>query len=88
MPGCSIGPTPRWPTDHANHEFNFWVTRHIQAEWIADALRITRRWPRIYTFGYLGLYDDPPQPDGLQVERGLMERDGTRKPAYDAYKHS
>ena len=24
-------------------------------------LRITRRWRRIYTLGYLGLYDDPPR---------------------------
>jgi len=74
------------PTDHANFEFNFWVTRQTQAEWIEDALRTTRRWARIYSFGYLGLYDDPLRPDGLQVERGLIERDGTHKPAYDAFK--
>jgi hypothetical protein len=75
-----------FPTDHANFEFNFWVTREKQAEWIADALLATRRWSRIYTFGYLGLYDDALRPDGLQVERGLIERDGTRKPAYEAFK--
>lgn len=75
-----------FPTDHANFEFNFWVTRETQAAWIADALRATRAWPRIYTLGYLGLYDDAPRPDGLQVERGLLERDGTRKLAYDAFK--
>ena len=68
-----------FPTDHANFEFNFWLSRETQAAWIADALRATRAWSRIYTFGYLGLYDDPLRPDGLQVERGLIERDGTRK---------
>jgi hypothetical protein len=67
-------------------EFNFHVTRATQARWIADAMRVTRRWPRIYTFGYLGLYDDPARPDGQQVERGLMQLDGTPKPAYDAFK--
>ena len=47
---------------------------------------MTRAWSRIYTFGYLGLYDDALRPDGEQVERGLIERDGTRKPAYEAFK--
>ena len=67
------------PTDHANFEFNFWVTRETQARWLRAALRITRRWPRIYTLGYLGLYDDPPRPDGLEVNRGLLTFDGTEK---------
>jgi hypothetical protein len=74
------------PTDHANWEFNFHVTRGIQASWIGDALKIARRWSRIYTFGYLGLYDDAMRADGRQVERGLLERDGTPKPAYAAYR--
>ena len=75
-----------FPTDHANFEFNFWLTRATQARWIADALREARRWPRIYTFGYLGLYDDAVRPDGLQVERGLLDRNGRQKPAYEAFK--
>jgi hypothetical protein len=75
-----------FPTDHPNHEFNFWMNRETQAAWITDALRETRRWRRIYTFGYLGLYDDPLRPDGLQVERGLLQRDGTPKPAFGAFK--
>jgi hypothetical protein len=41
------------PTDHANHEFNFWVTRKVQANWLAAALRITRRWSRIYALGWI-----------------------------------
>jgi hypothetical protein len=74
------------PTDHKNHEFNFWVTRETQAKWIRAALRITRRWRRIYTFGYLGLYDDAQRPDGLEVNRGLIDREGRKKPAYRAFK--
>ena len=74
------------PTDHDNFEFNFYVTRATQASWIADALRETRRWRRIYAFGYLGLYDDALRPDGRQVERGLLERGGTPKPGYEAFR--
>jgi len=75
------------PTDHANWEFNFHVTRAVQASWLSAALRIARRWSRIYTFGYLGLYDDPVRPDGLQVERGLLDRAGRPKVAYAAFKN-
>jgi hypothetical protein len=74
------------PTDHSNHEFNFWVSREQQADWLRRALRIARTFKPIYTFGYLSLYDDPLRSDGLQVERGLIERDGTRKPSYAAYR--
>jgi hypothetical protein len=74
------------PTDHPNFEFNFWVTRATQARWLRAALRITRRWARIYTLGYLGLYDDPPRPDGREVNRGLITFDGRRKPAFRAFR--
>ena len=74
------------PTDHANFEFNFYVTQETQADWIAKALRIVRAHKRLYTFGYLGLYDDQPRPGGDQVDRGLIALDGTRKPAFEAFK--
>jgi hypothetical protein len=74
------------PTDHENHEFNFWVDRRTQANWLAAALRITRRWKRIYTLGWFSLYDDPPRPDRREVRRGLIEVGGKRKPAYYAYR--
>ena len=74
------------PTDHSNYELNLWVDRATQARWIAAALRITRRSQRIYTFGYLGLYDDPPRPDGREVNRGLLDHEGRKKPSYNAFK--
>jgi hypothetical protein len=74
------------PTDHPNYEFNFYVDRPTQADWIKRMLRISRGWSRIYTFGYLGLYDDAPRPNGDQVERGLLQFDGTQKPAYAAFR--
>lgn len=75
-----------WPTDHENHEFNFWVTRRTAASWLTDALRITRRWSRIYTLGWYALYDDPPNAAGDEVNRGLLTSRGKKKPAYFAYK--
>ena len=75
-----------WPTDHPNHEFDFWVERWKAAEWLTDALRVTRRWSRIYTLGWYSLYDDPPNPAGDEVNRGLLTYRGKKKPAYFAYK--
>lgn len=75
------------PTDHPNWEFNFYLDRRTQADWISRALRITRSYSRIYTFGYLGLYDPPERPNGDQTEWGLIQRDGTRKPSYAAFKN-
>jgi hypothetical protein len=74
------------PTDHENWEFNFYVDRATQADWITRMLKIVRGWDRLYTFGYLGLYDDAPRADGKQVERGLIQLDGTRKPAFAAFR--
>jgi hypothetical protein len=75
------------PTDHANWEFNFHVTRAVQSSWLTSALKIARRWQRIYTLGYLGLYDDAVRPGGDQVERGLLTRAGMPKPGYAAFKN-
>ncbi len=74
------------PTDHFNHEFNFYVKRRTAASWLTDALRITRRWSRIYALGWFSLYDDPPNAKGDEVNRGLLDHRGRRKPAYSAFK--
>jgi hypothetical protein len=74
------------PTDGENWEFNFWVDRRTQARWLSAALRIARRWHRIYTLGYLSLYDDPPRSDHQEVHRGLMTWGGRRKPSFEAYR--
>ena len=74
------------PTDHPNREFNFYVLRPTQADWVTAALKIVRRSPRIATLGWYSLLDDPPAPDGLEVARGLMEADGTPKPAFYAFR--
>jgi len=74
------------PTGHQNHESNFWLSEATHAAWLRRALRITRRMSRIYTFGYLGLDDDALRPAGDQVERGLIERSGRRKPGFNVFK--
>ena len=67
------------PTDHIGYESNFYVTRRTAAQWVSSALRITRRWWRIYTFGWIALYDEAPRPSGDQVNRGLLDYLGRRE---------
>jgi hypothetical protein len=74
------------PTDHFNLEFPFYVSRRLQARWVTAALEIVRRWSRIYTLGWVGLYDDPPRVDHREVNRGLIDVKGRRKPGYYAFK--
>ena len=79
------------PTDHPNGLFNFWTTRPRQAEWLSAALRIANRWPRIHTFGWFSLYDEPPNgpggTPGNETNWGLLDWRGNRKPSYKAFKH-
>ena len=74
------------PTDHRNHEFNFWTTRALQARWLGYALRTVRRYRRLYTLGWHRLYDDPPRPGGDEVNRGLMDYQGRPKPAFYVFR--
>jgi hypothetical protein len=74
------------PTDHIGYESNFYVTRATAARFVRSALRITRRWRRIYTFGWIGLYDEAPRPAGDEMNRGLLDYLGRKKAAYEAYK--
>jgi hypothetical protein len=74
------------PSDHANRETNYWVSRKVQADWLGAALRLARSWSRIYTLGWIGLYDDAPRSDHQEVNRGLLTASGRRKPSYRAYK--
>jgi hypothetical protein len=74
------------PTDHSNFEFNYWVSRATAKSWLADALKISRSWRRIYTLGWFSLYDEKPNGKGTEVNRGLLTYDGHPKPAYYAFK--
>jgi hypothetical protein len=74
------------PTDHPNFEFNYWLSRKTAKNWLADALKITRSWKRIYTLGWFELYDEAPNGKGTEVNRGLLTFDHHPKPAYYAFK--
>jgi hypothetical protein len=63
-------------------EFNFYVTPDTQAQWITDALRLSRAWKRIYALGWINVYDDPPTTNG-----GLLTQTGTPKPGFGAFAH-
>jgi hypothetical protein len=67
-------------------ELNIWVDPPVQAAWIRDALKLVRRSSRIFAFGWIHLYDDPPSRDGSRVSHsGLLYSDGSPKPGYFAF---
>jgi hypothetical protein len=71
------------PTSPLDHEFNFYVTPSVQAQWIRDAWRIVRSSPWIYALGWIHLQDDPP---GKGATGGLLDYRGYAKPGYYAFK--
>jgi hypothetical protein len=75
------------PTDHANEEFNYWVSKRTAANWLKAGLEITRSWGRIHTLGWFRLEDDAPNGMGTEVNRGLLTHTGAKKPAYYAFKN-
>lgn len=77
-----------WPTDHANGEFAFHLSKSLQASWLQSAFNVVHRSPRVYTLGWYSLYDDPPMANGLSVNRGLLTFKGKRKPAYNVFRRN
>jgi hypothetical protein len=73
------------PTDKAGFEFNYHVSRAVQARWLRAALRIARGWSRIYTLGWYSLRD-VERSDGQRSRTGLIDLSGARKPAYYTFK--
>jgi hypothetical protein len=63
-----------------DNQFNFYVDPPVQAKWITDALRLARADPRIYTLGWVNLYDDGPTTYG-----GLLTAAGVPKPGFAAF---
>jgi hypothetical protein len=74
------------PTDHPNYAFNFHKSRGVQARWLRRALRISRRYRRIHTFGWYQLYDQPPNAEGSEVNWGLLDWQGRPKPSFSAFR--
>jgi hypothetical protein len=54
-----------------------------QAAWVKAALKATKADRNVYTFGYRGLVDDSNTPS---TYKGLLDTDGTKRAAFDAFK--
>jgi hypothetical protein len=63
-----------------DNEFNFYVDAPVAARWIRDAMRISRRWRRIYGLGWIHVYDNTPTECG-----GLLDANGKPKPLFSAF---
>ncbi len=44
------------------------------------------RWSRIYTMGWISLYDQAPHSSHDEVNGGLLDYRGGKKPSYFAYR--
>lgn len=72
------------PTDVTSFEFNFHVTRQLQAKWLRDGWKIAKRLD-LYGLGWIGLYDIK-RADGAESRTGLIDGQGVKKPAYDVFR--
>lgn len=72
------------PTDVTSYEFNYHVTRALQAKWLAAAWKIAKQ-QKLYGLGWIGLYD-LTRPGGGESRTGLIDGQGVKKPAYDVFK--
>jgi hypothetical protein len=75
------------PTDKPDAEFNFHVTRAVQAKWIDQGFKVARA-VGAYGLGWIHLYDDEPDATGRRavVQGGLIAADGQKKQGYAAFK--
>jgi hypothetical protein len=73
------------PTNR-NWRYPFRVSRSAQASRLTAALRASKRDSGVFTLGYSGLYDEEPRLDNRQVKSGLLDEDGSKRPAYNAFK--
>ena len=60
-----------------DEEFNYRIKPTLAVTWLNEALRIARRWPWLYAFGWMHVHDQPPLTYG-----GLITVNGTPKPDF------
>ena len=73
------------PTN-TNWRYDFKVSPASQASWLTAAFKIAKSQSYIYSLAYNGLYDEEARPDNRQVESGLIDVEGTKRAAYNAFK--
>jgi hypothetical protein len=71
------------PTDHANSDWFYVVSRAEQAQRMAQMLQIVRTYRRIAAISNYLLYDEPSSTGWTT---GLIAADGTRKPAWSVFR--
>lgn len=64
-------------------EFSWWLDPDVAAKYTSEAISVSRSWKRIYGFGWIELYDEPPVENS-----GLLTVDGVRKPDFYAFANS
>jgi hypothetical protein len=62
------------------------VERWVAASWLAPVPEVARRWSRIRTLGWFSPTTSRRAQETDEVNRGLLDRFGRKRPAYYAYK--
>lgn len=85
------GPAPKlWLSEFgissntSNRAFDYYVSRPVQAKWVAAAYRLADSVPYVAGLGWYELLDEPSSITG-NITEGLMTANGTPKPAFYAY---
>ena len=73
------------PSDRTNRAFDWFVSRDVQADWLARAFRIAGAVPGVSGLGWFNLADEDA-PNGLTF--GLLDTALAPKPAFQAYKNA
>jgi hypothetical protein len=73
-------------TDHGSQDFNFFVSKANQGQWLTAAYQQANKTNYIAGVGWLGLLDEPVAPYNRTT--GLLTYELARKPAYYAYKRA
>ena len=73
-------------SDHGSTDFNTFVSREGQAQWLTAAYRAANSLPSVAGLGWLGLEDAPES--NLSTNFGLITADGTRKPSFYAFRRA
>ena len=71
-------------SDKPSREFETFVSRRAQADWLSASFRIADDLPSIAGLGWLNLLDEPERTGSSNG--GLLTAAGLRKPAYDAFR--
>jgi hypothetical protein len=67
-------------------EFNFYVSRAIQAKWIRNAFKVASAVKNVACVGWVHLRDAAPIPGQQVINGGLLTYDGKPKPGFREFK--